>query len=240
MDIIQLNRFNKKKRERVRLALRNNNILPPYGQELNAEQRVIDKRISDNDFTVLDELKEVGKITKPVSIRNNKKRIHKESERPVLKRSRMLWQLRDIGILPPLGQEHNEEQQSIVNHVMVNYETPIKSYISSYSHLISPEFRMWYKTKNYCKKFKYRHKVFEIEPSDIIIPKYCPYLGLELSTNPNDRNKPYYYSIDRIDSKLGYVKGNVQIISKKANTMKTNATVEELLLFAKNVITLYS
>ena len=71
MDIIQLNRFNKKKRERVRLALRNNNILPPYGQELNAEQRVIDKRISDNDFTVLDELKEVGKITKPVSIRNN-------------------------------------------------------------------------------------------------------------------------------------------------------------------------
>jgi hypothetical protein len=40
-------------------------------------------------------------------------------------------------------------------------------------------------------------------------------------------------SIDRINPKLGYVEGNIQIISHKANRMKSNASVEELKLFAR-------
>jgi hypothetical protein len=44
------------------------------------------------------------------------------------------------------------------------------------------------------------------------------------------------YSIDRIDSSKGYIKGNVQILSMKANNMKSSANVEELLIFSKNII----
>ena len=75
--------------------------------------------------------------------------------------------------------------------------------------------------------------------SDIIIPEYCPYLGIKLSTSVEDSYQPYYYSIDRIDSNLGYVKANVQVISKLANTMKNNATIEQLLIFSENIIRLY-
>lgn len=73
---------------------------------------------------------------------------------------------------------------------------------------------------------------FDIDVEDIIIPKYCPVFGLELKSKlgtrqghgPND-NSP---SIDRVNPELGYVKGNVRIISHKANTIKNNATIEDL------------
>ena len=35
-------------------------------------------------------------------------------------------------------------------------------------------------------------------------------------------------SIDRFDTTAGYIKGNVWIISDKANRMKSNATIEEI------------
>lgn len=44
-------------------------------------------------------------------------------------------------------------------------------------------------------------------------------------------------TIDKIIPNLGYVKGNVWVISAKANRMKSNATVEELELLVKNLKT---
>lgn len=90
---------------------------------------------------------------------------------------------------------------------------------------------------------RYRAKTkgleFSIELSDIIIPEYCPILKLKLTPNKISckANSP---SIDRINSELGYVKGNIQVISHKANSMKRNANVEELLMFAEWVKKEYS
>lgn len=69
-------------------------------------------------------------------------------------------------------------------------------------------------------------------------PKTCPYLNIELTYCLGKGQLPSNASLDRIDSEKGYVKGNVQIISRKANTMKNNASNKELLEFAKNVIRL--
>lgn len=59
------------------------------------------------------------------------------------------------------------------------------------------------------------------------IPDVCPILGLVLK---NDKGKlaPNSPSVDRIIPSLGYVEGNIQIISLRANTIKSNATAEEL------------
>jgi len=77
---------------------------------------------------------------------------------------------------------------------------------------------------------KYRAKKydldFDIEESDLEIPEFCLVLGIELKQG--GMNSPNSPSLDRIDNNKGYVKGNVRVISHRANTIKSNATQEEL------------
>jgi len=69
---------------------------------------------------------------------------------------------------------------------------------------------------------------FNLTVKDISIPKYCPYLGIELKRGTS--------SIDEIIPGLGYIPGNIQIISEQANRMKNDATPEQLVMFAKYVL----
>lgn len=82
---------------------------------------------------------------------------------------------------------------------------------------------------------KYGHE-FTIELADIVIPEYCPLLGIKLEPREGGQGpKDSSPSLDRIDNNLGYVKGNVWVISWLANKMKATATHEQLLTFAENV-----
>lgn len=61
------------------------------------------------------------------------------------------------------------------------------------------------------------------------LPSHCPIFGIEL--NYKGGNNTVYdnsASIDRINPDLGYDRGNIHIISYKANRMKNNGTLEEL------------
>jgi len=82
---------------------------------------------------------------------------------------------------------------------------------------------------------------FNITVDDIEVVKVCPYLGIELKQNL-DAKGPSHNSptIDRIVPEKGYVKGNVQLMSHKANAMKYNASIDELLYFANKIIELHS
>lgn len=78
---------------------------------------------------------------------------------------------------------------------------------------------------------------FNLTENDIIIPEYCPILEIKLKYNEGKGiqtfNSP---SIDRINSSKGYIKGNVKVISLRANMMKNDASEEELKLFCKNIL----
>lgn len=80
---------------------------------------------------------------------------------------------------------------------------------------------------------------FDLEVSDIQIPRYCPYLSIPLTLCLGKGQLETNASLDRIDSTKGYIKGNVQVISRKANTMKNNANIHELITFARSVLELH-
>jgi hypothetical protein len=91
------------------------------------------------------------------------------------------------------------------------------------------------------QRAKKKDILFDITLEDIVLPTHCPILGIPLEVNidAGKGGKDSSYSLDRIDNSLGYVKGNVRVISHKANSMKHSATKEELILFAKYILSTY-
>lgn len=82
---------------------------------------------------------------------------------------------------------------------------------------------------NMNKRVKALGLVSDVELEDIVIPEFCPVLGIKLkSGRGRGQHLPSSPSLDRIDPNGGYVRGNIRVISYRANQLKSNATLEEL------------
>ena len=87
------------------------------------------------------------------------------------------------------------------------------------------------------KGARYRSKKdnipFNLTIQDIIVPEYCPVLRyIKLETSKEGKHKYNSPSLDRIIPKLGYIKGNVRVISFRANNIKSdgNAEIHKLII----------
>ncbi len=72
---------------------------------------------------------------------------------------------------------------------------------------------------------------FSITIEDLLpLPFHCSILGIELLYSFAGKKGPRAASpsIDRIDNALGYVKGNVRVISFRANRIRNDASLDEL------------
>jgi len=76
---------------------------------------------------------------------------------------------------------------------------------------------------------------FLIHEVDIVIPEYCPLLGIKLDPWGDRDALP---SVDRIDNTKGYIPGNIWVVSNLANRMKNSSTKIQLITFCKNVLNL--
>lgn len=68
---------------------------------------------------------------------------------------------------------------------------------------------------------------FSIRPEDIDLPTVCPVLGIVLSYD-NKQGAEDSPSLDRVVPERGYVPGNVNVISGRANRIKSDASLSEL------------
>lgn len=87
---------------------------------------------------------------------------------------------------------------------------------------------MFHGAKGRCKK---NGMEFSIELEDIQIPEICPVLGIPLKFYTGGLRASYEHdspSLDRIDNSKGYIKGNIMVISLRANSLKNDASIQEL------------
>lgn len=64
----------------------------------------------------------------------------------------------------------------------------------------------------------------DLEASDLLVPAHCPVFGYRMRWESFWRRP----TVDRIDNSKGYVKGNVVIVSQRANQLKNDSTLDEL------------
>ena len=86
----------------------------------------------------------------------------------------------------------------------------------------NPAFYLWLAAK---KRSLSKNIEFNIEVEDIVVPKICPILNIpiEILTGSHMRGS----SLDRIDNNKGYIKGNVAVLSRRANRLKSDMSLEE-------------
>lgn len=88
-------------------------------------------------------------------------------------------------------------------------------------------YKMWEQAKLRAKK---KGLSFNICWSDIEIPERCPVLGKPLKSSGKRGQNDWSPTLDRVIPALGYVRGNVRVISWRANRLKSNSTPKELQL----------
>jgi len=158
--------------------------------------------------------------------------------------------LRNLSVLPNIGEQLNNEQKEINRQINngtfiipkkwsnINLK-PNQKLTKEDLTIFENEYEIKHTNEYTLLKraeinAKNRSLEFNLTIDDIIIPDKCPYFKI-----PFD-NSRFSLSIDRIDSNKGYVKGNIQIISYLSNKMKNDVSIDELIIFSKNVLKLYS
>jgi hypothetical protein len=86
---------------------------------------------------------------------------------------------------------------------------------------------MWQSAKSRAQK---SGKEFTIAVEDIVIPELCPIFKQPIILV---RHSVWAPSLDRKDSTRGYTPDNIEVMSKRANTLKNNASAAEMKMVLK-------
>ncbi len=113
--------------------------------------------------------------------------------------------------------DHPRDMTGYMKEYQKNNREKLKGYYRDHVATLNGRFQHW-KSQAKIKAKKKPHITWELTLEDIkSFPLVCEETGVELTLEANHFNT---ISLDRIDSNLGYVKGNVRFVSWWINRMK--------------------
>jgi hypothetical protein len=115
-------------------------------------------------------------------------------------------------------QRHRDHEKNQRPEIKKRHLGMVKQYALNH-----PEWTIVQRSK---RRAKAKCVPFDLHPKDILIPTVCPVLGILLQNNDGEKTNQSP-SIDEIIPGLGYVVGNVAVISNRANTVKNDGTADE-------------
>jgi DNA-binding CsgD family transcriptional regulator len=149
-------------------------------------------------------------------------------------------------------QQYNNEIRNLVNlgysdqriskelnisHSMIGY---IRKRLKIKTNFVERTYKNQYDRKRgyMIRNIKYsaqkRNIEFNLDFSQIELPVFCPILNIKLEYF-GDSQKSNHATVDRINNNLGYVPGNIMVMSRMANAMKNEASFGQLKLFSENI-----
>ena len=106
----------------------------------------------------------------------------------------------------------------------VKRATPYCSKKYRESRETSAEYSMYHRAKSRAKR---RDMEFTLSKEDVVIPDRCPVLDIPLKIG-DDSHSAGSPSLDRIDNDKGYTTDNVCVISYRANSIKRDASINDI------------
>jgi hypothetical protein len=238
-----------RKRSKIKKKLIKYKVIPSSGPYTEQHQEVL-KMLKLNMYEPLHNLYITAKDNTLIEnqlARNQNKKIYKKSSAIDYKIHRRLKYLFDTGILPEdisnlSSDMHKEIYNMAINESSKITPTEIVNKYIDYANVKTKQKFMYRQILK--KKCDLRHKkqgiIIDIKPEDIEINDYCPYLETKLSyASDNNKFSAHSVSVDRLDNSKGYIKGNIMVVSRLANTMKNNSTIYELKTFCTNVLRMH-
>jgi len=137
------------------------------------------------------------------------------------------WTARNIDKVRQNRREYNSANAEKISARNKVYKAENRDYFLEYNRRYAvekPHKAMVYEARKRAKDFDVP---FSLVDDDIVIPEFCPILGIKLERGKVDSNRDCCPSLDRVVPELGYVSDNIAVISYRANRIKNNGTAEE-------------
>lgn len=145
------------------------------------------------------------------------------------------WQQRNKDKCAKYGAEYRARQKVIKDRYKAAHPDRVRASKKAWFDK-NPDYLRSHYVKNRLRNLLNHAKIrakrkgvpFAITKEHVSVPDFCPVLGIPILHNTRGGFNPNSASIDRIIPALGYVPGNVVVISLRANLLKRDGTAEEL------------